>query len=456
MFIKKFFLYVSILFLIPLSIYFYKLNFSSISSANDDFYKINILILLLILFIFIISYFLKNIFQTYIFIFFISIFFGLFFFELYVSMGQVDNYIVKKKAKLYENATGNKYDLRTRRQYYQDKLKENNDIVVSVGPLLNTQKKIHSLSGISNSETILCNESGRYTHYISDRYGFNNPDKEWDSENIKYMIAGDSLLQGACVNRPEDLASNLRKFSNSTVINLGFGGNGPLIEYASLREYLKPNVKYVLWFYSEANDANLDLPNELKQPILKEYLTDSDFFQGLKFKQKDINESAKNAILNEVDLGKFNLIPFLKLSSTRGLIYSFFPKKYQPSEIQKNSHLLRLNKINPNKDEKFLLLKFKEIIKKTKDLSEKNNSKLFFVYLPEYNRYNNDYIQSNYIKIKKIIDDLNVPFIDIDALVFQKEVNPLDLFPFRLPGHYNAKAYNKIAQEIERFVSTKK
>ena len=33
-------------------------------------------------------------------------------------------------------------------------------------------------------------------------------------------------------------------------INFGFGGNGPLIKYAQLREYLNLINKKVLWFYS--------------------------------------------------------------------------------------------------------------------------------------------------------------------------------------------------------------
>ena len=40
----------------------------------------------------------------------------------------------------------------------------------------------------------------------TDRFGFNNPDNEWDKK-IDYLIIGDSLAQGACVNRPNDITS---------------------------------------------------------------------------------------------------------------------------------------------------------------------------------------------------------------------------------------------------------
>ena len=83
--------------------------------------------------------------------------------------------------------------------------------------------------------------------YDSDRYGFNNPDKEWDYNEIEYFVIGDSFGHGACVNRPYDIASNLRTLTKKKVLNIGYGGNGPLIEYAALREYLPRNVKNVIW-----------------------------------------------------------------------------------------------------------------------------------------------------------------------------------------------------------------
>ena len=47
---------------------------------------------------------------------------------------------------------------------------------------------------------------------------------------------------------------------------------------------------------------------------------------------------------------------------------------------------------------------------------------MYFVYLPAYSQYNSkNYDQSNYLKIKKIISELNIPFIDIDKEVFKKE-----------------------------------
>ena len=61
------------------------------------------------------------------------------------------------------------------------------------GNLNKIKKDIFPLSGISNSKTIHCNESGFYSIYQSDRYGFNNPDEEWDNSEIEYLLIGDSF-----------------------------------------------------------------------------------------------------------------------------------------------------------------------------------------------------------------------------------------------------------------------
>ena len=45
-------------------------------------------------------------------------------------------------------------------------------------------------------------------------------------------------------------------------------GNGPLIELATLKEYLPNKVNKVLWLYYEGNDLK-DLKNEMNNKILR-------------------------------------------------------------------------------------------------------------------------------------------------------------------------------------------
>ena len=66
-------------------------------------------------------------------------------------------------------------------------------------------------------------------------------------------------------------------------------GSGPLLELATLKEYLtaiKPET--VLWFYFEANDLQ-DLADESKNPVLMRYLQQRDFNQHLMGRQAEID-----------------------------------------------------------------------------------------------------------------------------------------------------------------------
>ena len=138
---------------------------------------------------------------------------------------------------------------------------------------------------------------------------------------------------GECVNRPNDIASVLRKLSNKAVINLGYGSNGPIIEYAVLREYYPKNTKKILWLYSEINDL-FDINEELKNKILKNYFEDEEFTQNLKKQQDLIDE----IVLNKINLkSKFKkesnikefMIYFIKFTNLRNLIS---PYEYKPND----------------------------------------------------------------------------------------------------------------------------
>ena len=178
---------------------------------------------------------------------------------------------------------------------------------------------------------------------------------ELTKDQIEYLLVGDSYTHGSCVNRPNDIGSVLRTLSNKSVLNLGYRGNGPLIEYATLREYLTSKVKKVLWVYS-ANDIR-NLSDEKNEKFLLNYLNDKNFIQNLRLKQNEIDNKLKNHLekrierLKNIDK-KSVLKEFLKIYNLRTLIF----KKKETSEIS--------------------LLEFKEILLLAQDLTKKNNSEL--------------------------------------------------------------------------------
>lgn len=129
-----------------------------------------------------------------------SIFFSLYLFEGFIK---INNNIltIKKKIKLNEKQQ-KEYDTRTKIEIYNDLKKKTSNTTVVIGAgnfISNSNLPILPLSGKSYSQTIHCNEQGYYSIYKSDRYGFNNPDNEWDKKEIYYFLIGDSFPHGACV-----------------------------------------------------------------------------------------------------------------------------------------------------------------------------------------------------------------------------------------------------------------
>ena len=99
---------------------------------------------------------------------------------------------------------------------------------------------------------------------------------------------------------------------------------------------------------------------------------------------------------------------------------------------------------------------FKNILKLSNEFTTQNNSKLYFVYLPQYTRYidgNNHDNFSHYKKVIEIVKSLEIPIIDIKKELFDKHEDPLSLFPFRKYGHYTEKGHRLVAETIFRKIN---
>ena len=322
--------------------------------------------------------------------------------------------------------------------------KTNKNVHPSIIPnIFLSEKKLTTfpLSGVSNSKTVFCKEGPEFSIYQSDRYGFNNPDNSWD-KSIDYMIIGDSFAQGACVNEGEDIASQLRSLTGKKIITLGMAGNGPLIEFASLKEYVSDiDVKSIFWIYYERNDLD-DLIKEKKNPILIKYLDDN-FSQELKTKQLQVNTIVKKKILDEKNFLRYN---------------NLLPKKNYDSAFQQ---IIRLQIIRDKLAlDRGIYFKidplFEQIIIKAKNFSKNKKANFYFVYLPDKESFmKHNLSKKNLYKkneVMKILKDNNIDLIDIYSLLFLKEKDPFDLFAQRIYGHYSADTYSKIAQIIKSYI----
>ena len=78
---------------------------------------------------------------------------------------------------------------------------------------------------------------------------------------------------------------------------------------------------------------------------------------------------------------------------------------------------------------------FKEILKLAHKQAKINDSNFYFVYIPEYKRYKKnlkfDDDLNDYGKTINFVESLKIPIIDLNKEIFQKNDDPLSLFPFR-------------------------
>ncbi len=438
--IKKLFSPVFLVFsLLLLAYVLYKSEIIFLGTNREHYFKYYILCFILII-LSICTFYINKKIKEYFSIIILTLILSSYLFEYYLSnslMNKEELQILKIKKKMYNDKTGKIWDERSQYQVYRNLLKTKPNAVPYFYPTqLNINaKKVHSLSGVSNSPTVFCNENGYYSITNSDRYGFNNPDNEWNSEEFEFVFVGDSFTHGYCVNRPKDIPSVIRNLSNKSTLNLGYGRNGPLIEYAVLREYLPKKTKNIIFMYYGGNDlANLN--EELKNKILIKYLNNEKFSQNLKNLQKEIDYQARKHIL----------------SRSQGYKYQFFKLKLLRDKLK-----ILVNSNNEKKErEKYKLDQLERILFLIKKLSIQNQSKLYFVYLSSERYIASDKAPKDDLKyfaqVKSIVQKLEINFIDIHKKVFENKKNPLELFPFEMSGHYNVKGYREVAEAIYKHI----
>jgi hypothetical protein len=309
------------------------------------------------------------------------------------------------------------------------------------------------LGGVADARTVFCNESGQYLVYDSDEHGFNNPKGLYAPGKIDIVAVGDSFAQGACVCSNTNLVSCLRE-KYPGAVNLGNAGDGPLCELATLAEYGQPLRPHrVVWCYYEGNDL-LDLSREKKSVLLR-YLKEPGYSAGLMSLQADVDRELRRIV--EGELAKpptsadseappapdfaFALSNVLTLGHVRGGIAAML-RSANPMAF-------------PQSEEIPLL---KQVLQAARERTEAGGGRLYFVYLPAYERYGTrGYSDKPYMRVKEVVAELGLPFVDVRQ-VFDCHDDVRGLFPLRVWGHYNEAGYRlaaeTILQAIDRASST--
>jgi len=195
------------------------------------------------------------------------------FFLLYFLLYVLEIFINVKNDTLFK---------KTRLHYLNKDSKKDPDqkIYLNFGSykLLDKNNDMLPLSGYENSKILLCmDEKNNPVYFISDKYGFNNQNLN-GNENI--LLIGDSYVQGMCVQTKDNLNAQFKKFNLNTS-SLGVGGNGPLLEFATFKEF-NSDYKFnkLVLFLTIENDY-YDLSKEKNNKILLNYLNSENFKQKL-------------------------------------------------------------------------------------------------------------------------------------------------------------------------------
>ena len=320
-------------------------------------------------------------------------------------------------------------------------------------------EQIMPVGSISNVTTVYCNESGRYVLYDSDEYGFRNPPNGWQQDGVELMVIGDSFAQGACVADDQQVVAYLRDYYPNT-LNVAASGSGPMIELATLKEYVEPMTpKMILWFYFEGNDF-LDLQDEKNNPFLMQYLDEPTFRQGLMGRQEVIDRVRRQfvgAIEAEKEASRLNVVAragkFLTLYELRRSLNLTFDTPLLSSEPEASRVEELVTKSHYDEalsDFAVNLQLMHKIFSEAERLTASWDGELVVIYLPAWERVGvagNQESDFHRLEMLRIWDELGIEVIDLMPAILTHP-DPLSLYPYRLNGHFNEAGYKLVGETI--------
>ena len=314
----------------------------------------------------------------------------------------------------------------------------------------NTKISILPLSGYKNSTILLCvDENNKPIFYLSDKNGFNN---KMDNTVNDFLLIGDSYVQGMCVNNMNNLNAQFKKHNYITT-SLGMAGNGPLLEYATFKEYQNEyEYQDIILFITPDNDF-YDLSNEKKNKILMKYINEENFTQKIKE-----NELSKIEVINSY-FGKKTERIFNDFLS----IYHFNLKELG-NTLEKIFKKENLTNNVPNYLEDDLIdVLFLQILNGFNN-DAKNKNKKFYVVFNGLNpdilypntkneiELNRIFIKNKLKKLKIYLNKNNIPYYDFNEYIIKNynKTNITTLFK-KINGewdHYTEKGFLELTKKI--------
>lgn len=297
------------------------------------------------------------------------------------------------------------------------------------------------LAGLAHRPTVqLCNESGQFTQYDSDRHGFANPDAVWSQSTIDLALIGDSFTHGYCVDLELGYAGAIRARWPST-LNLGTGGSGPLAELATLTEFLPPLApRTVVWQYFENDLADLSL--EKQHEVLMSYLVPA-FSQRLQSRQREVDDEVLRWLdrLSARGIGddlilSFNWRQALRLYQLRSASAALFggSRSAAPASLDL----------------------FRQVLLQARDRVAAWGGRMVFVFVPAWERYYNSGAFGDDDERRAVLSiarNLDLYVVDLEPLVREGLArHPLYARHELANAHFNAAGYRLMADAVSRAI----
>ena len=359
-------------------------------------------------------------------------------------------------------AAGADWDDRTKEEFIRDMIAEGKEAYPTFAPSLYWDSngleykdgRILPLAGVSRSWDVFCQEMGFWSTYPTDEHGFNNPLGLYVKGALDAAVIGDSFVNGACVEAGDDITAVMRR-EGIKALNLGIGGVGPVTYLAVQREYAKPVQPKVVFWVFYAVDIR-DSVAEIQSDILKSYLDDPDYTQDLAARQDEIDVFLRDYLVTEFE----NRL--IQLNETR-------QKRREAITARLIDEGLRLKRVGERlrnlgerevvtegrEEQKLGLLK--AALERARGETESWGGKFVFVYIPDWYAYHGGYdtygikIDDNFLlrqDVLKLVEEMGIDVVDVQAEIFDKHPDPLSLFNWRTYGHYTPEGYRLIGERM--------
>lgn len=302
------------------------------------------------------------------------------------------------------------------------------------------------LGSVPLAHNVYCQEDEGWFTFDADRFGFNNDDRSWEKP-VERLVIGDSFAEGAC--SPNHLRVALGQWHNT--ISLGMAGNGPLLEYATLKEFFNEHsANEVVWlvfgndFTRIVPGYDSDLQIELRDPLLRRYGEEEAYVQHY-FDAAKLSQFRKNVLARMELFFKENASrvarertwsqPVLSILSGRNLIPA--------AERLKKRFATEPAWPLPSAEEQRQVL---EIYHRAVALSAQRKSGITFVFIPHLSYCRDRQRPNPYAFIQEDFQSKKIDYLDYT----QQMTADCSEFTTKFgPGHFNSGGYQRLAQAIE-------